>query len=57
MKLPDSAYEGLTSELALLREVTKKAVFESYKEYERLCRRGEMMQVRPVYTHHLHWIN
>eukprot|EP00804_Cyclotella_cryptica_P009646 CCRYP_011197-RA/>CCRYP_011197-RA protein AED:0.00 eAED:0.00 QI:118/1/1/1/1/1/2/971/482 len=44
--LIDSLHQGLISEQTLLREVTKNAVFQSYKDRERLCRQGEMMQVK-----------
>ena len=42
--------ESLHQELTHLRDVTKKAVAELYKEQERLFRDGETMQVR---LHHV----
>jgi hypothetical protein len=37
--------DTLIGELSSLRDATRKAIAESYREKERLCRDGEIMQV------------
>lgn len=44
--------ETLHQELSSLRDATRRAIAESYREKERLCRDGEIMQVSNLMSYH-----